>query len=47
MSECGCSGPQKTFDGMSVEYKRILWVVIALNATMFFVEMAAGQLAGS
>lgn len=47
MSECGCSGPQKTFDGMSVQYKRILWVVIAINATMFFVEMGAGQLAGS
>lgn len=47
MSECGCSGPQKTFDGMSVQYKRILWVVIAINATMFIVEMAAGQLAGS
>lgn len=47
MSDCGCSGPQKTFDGMSVQYKRILWVVIAINAAMFFVEMAAGQLAGS
>ena len=47
MSECGCSGPQKTFDGMSVQYKRILWVVIAINAAMFFVEMGAGQLAGS
>ena len=47
MSECGCSGPQKTFDGMSVQYKRILWVVIVINAAMFFVEMTAGQLAGS
>jgi Co/Zn/Cd efflux system component len=47
MSDCGCLDPQKTFDGMSVQYKRILWVVIAINAAMFFVEMAAGQLAGS
>lgn len=47
MSECGCSGPQKSFDGMSVQYKRILWAVIAINAAMFFVEMGAGQLAGS
>ncbi|OUS05814.1 cation transporter [Rhodobacterales bacterium 52_120_T64] len=47
MSECGCSGPQKTFDGMSTRYKQILWVVIAINASMFFVEMAAGHLAGS
>ena len=47
MSDCGCSGPQKTFDGMSAQYKRILWIVIAINASMFFVEMAAGQLSGS
>lgn len=47
MPDCGCSGSQKTFDGMSVQYKRILWVVIAINVAMFFVEMAAGQLAGS
>ena len=47
MSDCGCSGSQKTFDGMSVQYKRILWVVIAINAAMFFIEMTAGQLAGS
>lgn len=47
MSECGCSGPQKTFDGMSLEYKRRLWMVIAINAVMFLVEMSAGQLAGS
>ncbi|MEO1918257.1 MAG: cation transporter [Paracoccaceae bacterium] len=47
MSECGCSGPQKTFDGISAQYKRILWAVIAVNAGMFFTEMAAGKLAGS
>jgi len=47
MAECGCSGPQKTFDGMSSAYKRILWIVIVINAVMFLVEMAAGQLAGS
>ncbi|MEE9454439.1 MAG: cation transporter [Paracoccaceae bacterium] len=47
MAECGCSGPQKTFDGMSPAYKRILWIVIVINAVMFLVEMAAGQLAGS
>ena len=47
LAECGCSGPQKTFDGMSKRYKRILWIVIAINAAMFFVEMAAGQLSGS
>ena len=29
------------------DYKRRLWIVIALNATMFFVEMTAGHLAKS
>lgn len=47
MEECGCSGPQKTFEGMSPEYKRRLWMVITINAVMFLVEMGAGQLAGS
>lgn len=47
MDECGCSGPQKTFDGMSAVYKRRLWLVIGINAVMFFIEMGAGQLAGS
>ncbi len=43
---CGCQGTPK-FDGMDQRYVRVLWVVIAINATMFFVEMVAGQLAGS
>ena len=37
----------EVFEGMSPTYKRRLWVVIALNAGMFAVEMTAGQLAGS
>lgn len=36
-----------TFDGMSADYKRRLWLVVAINGAMFFVEMAAGALAGS
>lgn len=36
-----------TFDGMSAGYKRALWAVIAINAVMFVVEIAAGSLAGS
>ncbi|MBL4806395.1 MAG: cation transporter [Rhodobacteraceae bacterium] len=32
---------------MSATYKRRLWLVIVINAVMFFVEMTAGQLAGS
>jgi Co/Zn/Cd efflux system component len=35
------------FDGMSSDYKRRLVAVIAINAIMFVVEMAAGALAGS
>ena len=46
MAGCGCSGGA-VFDGLSAAYRRILWVVIAINAAMFVVEMAAGQLAGS
>ncbi|MEL6773454.1 MAG: cation transporter [Pseudomonadota bacterium] len=43
----GCCGSNVTFEGLSADYKKRLWIVIALNATMFAVEMAAGQLAGS
>ena len=43
----GCCGDDVKFDGMSNEYKRRLWIVIALNATMFLVEMTAGQIAQS
>jgi Co/Zn/Cd efflux system component len=42
-----CSGGVPVFDGVDRRYRRVLWTVIALNATMFLVEMAAGQLAGS
>ncbi len=42
-----CCGQGVTFEGLSADYKRRLWVVIAINAGMFFVEMAAGALAGS
>lgn len=43
----GCCGNNQAFDGMSKNYKRRLWAVIAINAAMFFVEMTAGQMAGS
>ncbi|WP_306050182.1 cation transporter [Oceaniradius stylonematis] len=43
----GCGHHETTFDGMSADYKRRLWAVIAINATMFAVEMAAGHWAGS
>src|SRR5512134_2984465 len=28
-------------------YRRVLWIVLAINATMFLVEVAAGVVAGS
>ena len=43
----GCCGSGVKFDGVSGDYKRRLWVVIALNAMMFIVEMSAGHLAKS
>ena len=46
MAGCGCTHNAR-FDGMSKDYKRRLWLVIAINALMFAVEMTAGQLAGS
>jgi cation diffusion facilitator family transporter len=42
-----CCGSRVKFDGLSTDYKRRLWLVIAINAGMFVVEMGAGALAGS
>jgi cation diffusion facilitator family transporter len=42
-----CCGSDTTFEGLSADYKRRLWLVIAINAGMFIVEMGAGALAGS
>ncbi|MGV6840723.1 MAG: cation transporter [Planktomarina sp.] len=43
----GCCGHDAKFDGISKDYKRRLWLVIAINAAMFAVEMAAGHMAQS
>ena len=43
----GCCHCEPKFDGMSLGFRRALWIVIAINASMFLVEMAAGSLAGS
>jgi cation diffusion facilitator family transporter len=42
-----CCGAQIKFEGLSAEYRRRLWIVIAINAAMFVVEMTGGVLAGS
>ena len=41
----GCCGCAATFDGRSVAYRRVLLLVIVMNAVMFVVELAAGYLA--
>ncbi|TWH01064.1 Co/Zn/Cd efflux system component [Mesorhizobium sp. J18] len=46
MGAC-CGDHNERFDGMSKDYRRRLWVVIAINAAMFLVEMTAGQIAQS
>jgi Co/Zn/Cd efflux system component len=42
-----CCGHETTFAGLSADYRRRLWAVIAINAAMFVVELGAGALAGS
>ncbi len=38
-----CCGCEVKFDGLSADYKRRLWLVIAINASMFLVEMAPAR----
>jgi Co/Zn/Cd efflux system component len=42
-----CCAANVRFDGLDPRYKRVLWTVIAINAVMFVVEIAAGHIAGS
>lgn len=46
MSGCACSSNVR-FEGISAGYRRVLLVVIVLNATMFVVEMSSGLMARS
>lgn len=43
----GCCDHNVSFDGSSPAYRRVLWIVIAINAVMFVVEMSAGAASGS
>jgi len=47
MAMSACCQNNTVFDGLSADYKRRLWLVIGLNATMFAVEIIAGRMAGS
>lgn len=38
----GCCGHDQPFDGTSRRFRQALWIVIAINAGMFAVEMIAG-----
>ena len=46
MGSC-CHHNQPRFEGLSSTYRRVLWLVIAINGSMFLAEMIAGHLAGS
>ena len=46
MAGC-CHDQELKFEGLSPAYRRALWAVIAINAVMFVVELAAGSIAGS
>lgn len=43
----GCCQHEPKFDGATKGFRRALWVVIGINASMFVVEMIAGTLSGS
>lgn len=47
MSACCGHNHDVSFDGTDAKYRRILWLVIGLNAGMFVVEMVSGHLARS
>ncbi|MCU7930274.1 MAG: cation transporter [Candidatus Thiodiazotropha sp. (ex Codakia rugifera)] len=46
MAGCGCESNLQ-FEGVSRQYKTILWIVIAINATMFVFETGASFAANS
>jgi Co/Zn/Cd efflux system component len=46
MAGCGCESNLK-FDGVSRQYKTVLWIIIAINAVMFFVEFGASVASNS
>lgn len=49
MVDCCCTAPPLNLDPHrgSRTYRRVLWAVLAINATMFAVEIGAGVAAGS
>src|SRR3954471_4750115 len=49
MADCCCTPPPLNLDPHrgSPTYRSVLWTVLAINATMFLVEIGAGVAAGS
>ncbi len=47
MSACCGHSHDVSFDGTDPRYRRVLWLVIGLNAAMFLLEMVSGHLARS
>ena len=50
MADCCCTPPPLHLDphrANAAAYRRVLWVVLAINALMFMVEIGAGLVAGS
>ncbi|AXS39478.1 cation transporter [Breoghania sp. L-A4] len=43
----GCCNHEVRFEGLTRRYRQVLWLVIVINAVMFFVEMTAGVAARS
>jgi Co/Zn/Cd efflux system component len=50
MNDCCCAPPPLSFGGnkkRDAAYRRVLWIVLAINAAMFAFEVVAGLAAGS
>ena len=48
MADCCCEPPLELDPHRGNDrYRRVLWIVLAINAAMFFVEIGAGVAAGS
>lgn len=50
MNDCCCAPPPLNLDGnkkQDAAYRRVLWLVLLINAAMFAVEVVAGLAAGS
>jgi Co/Zn/Cd efflux system component len=47
MAGCHHDHCSVTFDGESAAYRRVLWIVVAINAAMFLTELLAGAFANS